>query len=355
MAACITRHAGVGSRNVICHCILVCLLYFYLPWACYYASVNINYLCIAIMNMMLLYLAVVLLKALQGPMLLIFMILKDPTLCFVENEAITGWSVKASSRLHQAFRPKTHKAYTTMFKTFVAFCIFTKVCLENADVKAILSFLECLVANAVSSCMLANYVSAIKANFILYDLPFQVLGHPKVKYFIKAVKINRPPALKSHNIISISMLTDLALACGPFPYGQVYKASLLLGFFAFLRLSNLAPHSVAAFDQTRHFTGQDVFFTRKHLKLITKWSKTMQTRDKIQCITVPKLKNKIICPFRAVRALQTLYTFASSTSLLQIPSHQGLIPLTDSKMCKVLKSINLSLGLEPSYFTFHDL
>ena len=161
------------------------------------------------------------------------MILKVSTLCFVENEALTGWSAKASSRLHLAFRPKTYKAYTTMFKTFVAFCIFTKSCLENANVKVILSFLECLVSNAVSSCMLANYVSAIKANLILYDLPFQMLDHPKVKYFIKAVKINRPLALKSHNIISISMLIDLSLACDSFPFGQVYKASLLLVFLPF--------------------------------------------------------------------------------------------------------------------------
>ena len=69
----------------------------------------------------------------------------------------------------------------------------------------------------------------------------------------------------------------------------------------------------------------------------------MQTRDKVQCITVSKLKNKTICPFRAVRDLQVLYPFTSATSLLQNSSHQGLIPLTDSKMCKILKSINLSL------------
>ena len=68
------------------------------------------------------------------------MVLKDSTLCFLENEALTEWSAKASARLHLAFRPKTYKAYTTMFKTFVAFCIFTKSCLENANVKLILSF-----------------------------------------------------------------------------------------------------------------------------------------------------------------------------------------------------------------------
>ena len=218
-----------------------------------------------------------------------------------------------------------------------------------------LSSLECVVSNAVSPCMLANYVSAIKASFILHDLPFQVLDHPKVKYFIKAVKINRLPAIKSQNVISISMLVDLSLACDSLPSGKVYRAALLLGFFAFLRLANLAPHSVAAFDHTRHFTGQDVFFTKKYLKLFIKWSKTMQSRDKVLCITVRKLENKVICPFMAVKKLCTLYPFTSTTSLLQVPSHQGLIPLTDSRMCKTLKSINLALDLESNYFTFYDL
>ena len=106
--------------------------------------------------------------------------------------------------------------------------------------------------------MLANYVSAIKACFILYDLPFQVLDHPKVKYFIKAVKITRPPVVKYHNIIPISVLVDLSLACDSLTSEKIYKAVLLLGFFAFLRLSNLAPHSVVAFDYTRHFAGHDV-------------------------------------------------------------------------------------------------
>ena len=169
------------------------------------------------------------------------MMLKDSTLCFLENEALTEWSANASSRFHLAFRPKTYKAYTTMFKIFAAFCIFTKSCLGNANVKLILSFLEYLVSNAVSPCMLANYVSAIKASFILYNLPFQVLDHPRVKYFIKAVKINRPPALKTHNVISISMLIKLSLACDDIPSGQVYKATLLLGFFAFEGSPTWAP------------------------------------------------------------------------------------------------------------------
>ena len=68
-----------------------------------------------------------------------------------------------------------------------------------------------------------------------------------------------------------------------------------------MRLSNLAPHAIGSFDATRHLTGEDIVFTKKHAKVIIKWSKTMQSRDRIQCITVLKLHSKIICPYRALK------------------------------------------------------
>ena len=114
--------------------------------------------------------------------------------------------------------------------------------------------------------MVANYVSAIKANFVLYDLPFCVLDHPQIKYFLKALKINRPLKVKSNNIITIAWLIEISKACEGFISGPIYKTAILLGFFAFLRLSNLAPHALAGFDSTRHLTGHDVFFTKNLVK-----------------------------------------------------------------------------------------
>ena len=54
------------------------------------------------------------------------LILRDATLCVLDNPALTSLSTKASARLHQAFYPKTHRAYDAMFRTFIAFCIVTK-------------------------------------------------------------------------------------------------------------------------------------------------------------------------------------------------------------------------------------
>ena len=161
-------------------------------------------------------------------------------------------------------------------------------------------------------------------------------------------------SLRSHNIITIQKLADISAACSNISFGPVYRAIFLVGFFAFLRLSNLAPHAIASFDYTRHLTGEDIFFTKKFVKVLIKWSKTNQNRDKVQCIILPKLRNSLICPHKAIKSLYRLYDMSSSTSLFQIKTTQGWIPLTDSRVIKDLKSINLVLGLNPSYHTFHD-
>ena len=49
--------------------------------------------------------------------------------------------------------------------------------------------------------------------------------------------------------------------------------------FRFFRLSNLAPHAISEFDPSRHFTVADLFFEKKQVTLLLKWSKTIQTRD----------------------------------------------------------------------------
>ena len=55
-------------------------------------------------------------------------------------------------------------------------------------------------------------MSAIKASLVLYDLPHDLLDHPRLKLFLKSVRINRPLTLVPHNIIDLDMLEKISLA-----------------------------------------------------------------------------------------------------------------------------------------------
>ena len=135
--------------------------------------------------------------------------------------------------------------------------------------------------------------------------------------------------------------------------GSVYKAVYLVAYFGFLRLSNTAPHSMGLFDASRHLTAQDVTFTSKFVKINLKWSKILQTRDKVQVLTLPKLASPLICPYRALKSIFKLYNPSSHQPLFQVQSGKAWVVLTDSKIRKCLTKINIKMGFEPHHFTFH--
>ena len=93
-----------------------------------------------------------------------------------------------------------------LFRSFGAFCLFAKVKLSHGSVSAALSYLEFLVKNAVSVNMINNHISAIRAMSIVFDLHYGSWEHPKVRYFVKCLKLQRPMVLPKKNIIDINTL-----------------------------------------------------------------------------------------------------------------------------------------------------
>ena len=146
-------------------------------------------------------------------------------------------SSKTSERLQLAFHPKTYSTYASMFKTFVAFCIYTKACITNTNVKVVLLFLECcqflFILHGGKLCV------SLDGQLMLYDLPFHVLDHPKVKFFLKALKLKRHLNVKSHNIITISWLFEISKVCEVFTSGVVCRA--FWGLFGFSKAVEFWP------------------------------------------------------------------------------------------------------------------
>ena len=136
----------------------------------------------------------------------------------------------------------------------------------NLDVSHILAFMECLNANQVSVNMIGNYLAAIKAKLVVLGLNASPLDHRKVKYYVRALKLNRPISVTVHNIISLDILLQIVQQCDYISMGKVFKAVFLVAFFWLFRLSNLAPHSFSTFNFTRHLAGGDIIFQKRWLK-----------------------------------------------------------------------------------------
>ena len=126
-----------------------------------------------------------------------------------------------------------------------------------------------------------------------------------------------------------------------------------MAFFGFLRLSNIAPHSLNSFDPSRHLCAGDLIFGQQFLKVILKWSKTIQARDRVHLLTLPKVKGSNLCPYKACKEALRLYQPASNQPLFQFYTNGRWLVLTDIRIRKFLAKVNLKLGLPMNYYTFH--
>ena len=74
--------------------------------------------------------------------------------------------------------------------------------------------------------------------------------------------------------------------------------ALLLGFYMFLRKSNLVPDTMEDFNPEQQFRRADLNLTTigKPMMIEVRWSKTIQFKQKILCMPVIPAKNRAICP-----------------------------------------------------------
>ena len=99
-------------------------------------------------------------------------------------------------------------------------------------------------------------MSAIRVNLIVGSLPYKCLDQPEVKYFMKSVRINRPIKFRNRNFINIPILCQMVNACDKLYLGFIFKTVFLMTF------SNIAPHSLATLDRSRHLLVGDTIFTK---------------------------------------------------------------------------------------------
>ena len=130
--------------------------------------------------------------------------------------------------------------------------------------------------------------------------------------------------------------------------GKKFKVAYCLGFFGFLRLSNLVPHTVHYFLILKHLCKGDVFFKET---ILLKW--TMQSNNKAKLLKIALLNNEF-CLVRALRECIKIVPGGNNAPLLQFQLYQKWIPLTDARVWKHLKNVLILVQKPSDFITFHS-
>ena len=214
--------------------------------------------------------------------------------------------------------------------------------------------MEFLYANSLSYQVIHNYISSIKLAAKRFHWPIFPFSHHLVTSYLRSISINSTLPPTPRGIFYLSTLAAISRACGILDDPELFRAAFLVAFFAFLRMSNVAPHSRFKFDPLRHILRQDVVFLPPGAHILIKWTKTLQDKSAHYFVQVPALRNKVLCPVSAIHELLDSRQLSGSQALFSHktrPYHPVIDTTIRDSLTKVLTHLGIPL-LGHGFFTF---
>ena len=202
-----------------------------------------------------------------------------------------------------ALAPSTTKSYSSQIKKYVNFCKMVGTAPVPAHPTTLARYIAYL-ARTLKYQSVRVYLAAIRYIHLDAGLtnPFQD------NFFLTSILKGVRRSLGEHIIqkrlitpdILLGILQTLDLTNSL--HASFWSACLLL-FFTLRRKSNMFAPSTTAFNPTKHLTRQDVRYLATGdwtgLILVSRWSKTIQFRERTLETPVPALPNHPLCPVTA--------------------------------------------------------
>ena len=267
------------------------------------------------------------------------------------DSSMLDYVKKALLRTRSAYRPSTLAAQRTHLRTYLTFVTYMGI-QPQFTIQTVLSFLEIFYSNSVSPRVIANYISSLKTAAKRYKWDSDPLYHQLVSAYLRSISINSTFSPTPKGIFALDTLISISKAGGRLQDPVLYRAIFLTSFFAFLRMSNIAPHSRARFDPGRHLFRQDIIFASPGAHVLLKWNKTMQNRTAHQFVQIPQLSNSDLCPVTAIESLLDSRPLPP-TSPLFVYEKPDCWVVIDTTIRDALRSIVLHIGIPSVGFGFH--
>ena len=170
-----------------------------------------------------------------------------------------------------------------------------------------------------------NYISGIRTCLALLGLEIPDTDDRQMKMFTTGLKRAMAHAIKQAEPVTPQLLLKLSRVVNyKDQVEMVAWTGLLLGFYMFLRKSNLVPDTMEDFDNSQQFCRSDVNLLGldKAMMIKIRWFKTIQHKQKILRVPVLPAKNKAICP---------VFWMHYMVSKIPVEPHQPVLALSSGK------------------------
>ena len=198
-----------------------------------------------------------------------------------------------------------------------------------------------------------NHVAHIKAHYTLAGADPNPATHCRVVQAIQAIKRRKDHTPKPLIPLSLPVLrTVLAYVAKQRMYNM--RAVIAIMFYGALRLAQLLPLTVRAFDPLKHLTRAVVWIAGGALMIRVKHAKNMQYYNQPRTVTLTQSPSAPLCPIVAIRSLlRHMPTENKSQPMFVFPQSQRPLPASYAR--RKWSTLVRHLGMDPTRHTMHSI
>ena len=202
-----------------------------------------------------------------------------------------------------------------------------------------------------------NYLAAVKVLHVMFEYDVTPFSGFMVTSTLKGYRGILGDHVERKLPLTPEILHGIIAACDP-DKESGFIAALLVGFFTFMRKSNLVPRSVEAFQPGKQLCRGSFQPTEFGFLVKLTGTKTIQFNERVLYIPLVRSQNNSLCPVRALQHHWELHPSDNNDDPAFVAAIKKGEPvfLTHAKFVRLLKAkLSCVDGIDPSRYSGHSL
>ena len=261
----------------------------------------------------------------------------------------------AETKSH-ALKESTKKNLLSQLAAYEKFCHRYMLEYFLCDNKQLCRFGQHLSSSFESPESVCNYISGIWTCLALLGLKIPGVNDRQMKMFSTGLKRIMPHAIKQAKPATPQLLLKLSQVVNYRDQVEMVAwTGLLLGFYMFLRKSNLVPDTIDTFNKEQQFCRADLNLLGldRAMMVEIRWSKTIQYKQKVLRLPVLPAKNKAICPVFWAHYMVSRIPAEPQDPVLALKGAGRTWALSANQLIYRFRKWLILIGEDPTVYSFY--
>lgn len=252
--------------------------------------------------------------------------------------------------------PGSWNNLVTHSKKYQKFCQLLHIAPFPISEQNFCRYMAYLTFSLTSADSVLSYLSGVKKLHAYARVPMPHLS-PYVDTVFSGIKRSLAYQIHQAEPVTPQILKQISASVDHSDCKQVVCfTALVVGFYLFLRASNLTTWTQTSFNPERNLSRGDIRLSPDLALIEIKWSKTIQYFEKTLLIPIVKIMLPEICPITWIYHMITLISASPNHPAFCLFNKKGeLVPLTYQTVSDQFKKWIALIGQNPASHSLHGL